>query len=284
MIRVHDLKYRYPGNEEDTLNGLDFSISRGEIFGFLGPSGAGKSTTQKILTGILKDYRGQVQVNNQEIRRTGIEYSQQIGVAFEFPNFYNRFTAMENLKFFSSLYNRKPMDPGPILERIGLAEDMNRKVSEFSKGMKVRLNFVRSLLHDPDILFLDEPTSGLDPLNARIMRDIIREQQALGKTILLTTHHMQSADELCDRVAFMVDGAIRHVDSPRNLKLNYGKKDVRVEYHHGGTLRVMEFPIEGLGDNALFLDLLKTEKLETIHTQEATLEDIFIALTGRGLQ
>lgn len=284
MITVQDLRYRYPGNEEDTLTGLDFSIDKGEIFGFLGPSGAGKSTTQKILTGILKDYRGQVRVNDQEISRTGIDYTQQIGVAFEFPNFYNRFTAMENLNFFSSLYRRKPLDPLPLLERMGLAEDMHRRVSEYSKGMKVRLNFVRALLHDPDILFLDEPTSGLDPLNSRIMREIIREQQALGKTVLLTTHHMQSADELCDRVAFIVDGGICHVDSPRNLKLNYGKKDVRVEYHKGSELVTTDFPMSGLGDNADFINLLKTGTLETIHTQEATLEDIFIALTGRSLQ
>lgn len=284
MITVQGLKYRYPGNDKDTLKGLDFAINKGEIFGFLGPSGAGKSTTQKILTGILKDYQGQVRVNHKEISGTDSDYTQQIGVAFEFPNFYNRFTALENLQFFSSLYVKKPLDPLPLLERMGLAEDMNRRVSEFSKGMKVRLNFVRALLHDPEVLFLDEPTSGLDPRNARIMRDIIREQQALGKTILLTTHQMQSADELCDRVAFIVDGGIHCVESPRSLKLNYGKKDLRVEYRQGEALITADFPMHGLGENTVFLELLRTADLETIHTQEATLEDVFIALTGRSLQ
>lgn len=284
MIQVKNLKYRYPNNNKDTLNGLDFAIKPGEIFGFLGPSGAGKSTTQKILTGILKDYCGQVRIADKEIKETGVEYYQKIGVAFEFPNFYSRFTAMENLDFFGSLYKKKPVDPMPILERIGLAEDMQKNVSEFSKGMKMRLNFVRSLLHDPDILFLDEPTSGLDPLNARIMREMIKEQQSLGKTILLTTHNMQSADELCDRVAFIVDGVIRHVESPRSLKLKYGKKNVRIEYLDGGSLQNQDFAISGLGDNVKFIELLKSKNIETIHTQEATLEDIFITLTGRHLK
>jgi fluoroquinolone transport system ATP-binding protein len=167
---------------------------------------------------------------------------------------------------------------------VGLKDDANLRVGNYSKGMQMRLNFVRALLHQPELLFLDEPTTGLDPVNGRNVKDIIRAQKSAGRTVFLTTHDMYVADDLCDRVAFIVDGKIALIDSPRNLKLRYGKRNVRVEYHaDGGPLQQAEFPIDGLGDNADFAALLRREKIETIHTQEATLEDIFVETTGRRL-
>jgi fluoroquinolone transport system ATP-binding protein len=149
--------------------------------------------------------------------------------------------------------------------------------------MKNRLNIARALLHDPEVLFMDEPTTGLDPVNARRIKDLIRVQQSAGKTVFLTTHNMSVADELCDRVAFIVDGEIRLIDSPRALKLQYGQALVRVEYGLDGTTETRDFPLSGLGENAEFLALLRENHVQTIHTLEATLEEIFIQVTGRSL-
>ena len=157
-------------------------------------------------------------------------------------------------------------------------------VSQFSKGMKTRLGVARALLHDPELLFMDEPTVGLDPVNARRIRELIRRERDAGKTVFLTTHDMTVADELCDRVALIVDGSIRTVDAPRALKLAHGKRQVRVEYRDGDDdLSASEFPLDGLGDDESFVSLLRRHRIETLHSEEATLEDVFVAVTGRGL-
>lgn len=283
MIHIEGLQYTYPGAAEPVIRGMNLSIEAGEIFGFLGPSGAGKSTTQKVLTGGAKGYDGRVIVLGQEMRKASSAYYEQIGVAFEFPNFYSRFTALENLELFRSLYKGPTEDPMKLLQRAGLADSARMRVDAYSKGMKMRLNFCRALLNRPRLLFLDEPTSGLDPANAKRMKDWMLEQKAQGTTILITTHNMHVAEEVCDRVAFIVDGEIKLIDAPRQLKLRSGQRTVKVEYREGTALAMKEFALEGLGSEASFMELLRTRPIETIHTMEATLEDIFIAVTGRAL-
>ncbi len=218
MISVKDLQFSY--TKVPFIREVSFEVSPGEIFGFLGPSGAGKSTLQKILTGLLTDYRGTVTVNGEEPKNRKNSFYENIGVDFEFPSLYEKLTAYENLRFFASLY-KKQRDIGILLNSVGLANDADKKVSDFSKGMKSRLNFIKALLHDPALLFLDEPTSGLDPSNARVMKDLILSEKKAGKTIILTTHNMFDATELCDRVAFIVDGRIRHGHS-HNLIMSKG--------------------------------------------------------------
>lgn len=284
MIEVRNLRYRYPGSTEWALHGLNFSIPRGEIFGFLGPSGAGKSTAQKILIGILKQYEGKVTVLGRDVCEAKSDYYEKIGVAFEFPNFYSRFTALENLRLFRSLYQGPTSKPEELLAMVGLTKYADTKVGNFSKGMKMRLNLCRALLNQPDILFLDEPTSGLDPVNARLIKEIILEMKSAGKTVLITTHNMQAADDICDRIAFIVDGKIVLIDSPRELKVQHGKRRVRVEYRSDEHIQQEHFELKGLGESKEFIDLLLQEEIETIHTEEATLEDIFIKATGRSLE
>ncbi len=147
----------------------------------------------------------------------------------------------------------------------------------------MRLNFLRAIMHNPQILFLDEPTSGLDPANARKMKDIIKMKKGEGKTIFLTTHDMHTAEELCDRVAFIVDGSISLIDSPRNLKIKKGKKALKIEYVEENILKSDSFSLENINENNRFHDILKSGSVETIHTMESTLEDIFIETTGRRL-
>ena len=158
MITVENLAYTYPGATQETLHGLNFEIAEREIFGFLGPSGAGKSTTQKILIGLLKEYSGTIEVMNREVSAWGPDYYEHVGVSFELPNHYLKLTALENLNHFQSLYSGETLDPMEVLEWVGLKEDADKKVADYSKGMKIRLNVARSLLHKPKVLFLDEPT------------------------------------------------------------------------------------------------------------------------------
>lgn len=282
MIEVRDLQFTYPGNMEKTLLGLNFEVQPGEIFGFLGPSGAGKSTTQNILVGILKDYAGSVRVLGKELSGTTPDYYERIGVSFELPNLYAKFTGLENLDFFRSMYSGETENPRELLAMVGLEQHGNTRVEKWSKGMKMRLNFVRALLNKPDVLFFDEPTTGLDPTNARNIKDIILSYKAAGKTIFITTHNMEVAESICDRLAFIVDGALVLTDSPDELKVRMGQQRVRVEYNGRGK-EFQEFGLEGLGTNDSFLTLLREKKIRTIHTQEATLEDIFIQVTGRKL-
>ena len=282
MITVKDLHFTYPGGRQEVLRGMDFSAEPGEILGFLGPSGAGKSTTQKILTGILKGYRGSVQVLGGEVRDQGRDYYQRIGVAMEVPNLYGKFTAMENIRFFASLYKGPWEDPEKLMERLELSDDMDTRVSGYSKGMKLRLNFIRSIMHRPDVLFLDEPTAGLDPARARVMKDMILEQKDRGRTVLLTTHDMHLAEELCDRVAFIVDGTIKLLDTPTNLRLRAGDRRVRYTWREDG-LQTGEYPLKTLCEDGRFMALLQEGRLETLHTQEPSLSDLFIETTGRSL-
>ena len=283
MITVNDLSFSYKGGQREAITGLNFEVGRGEVFGFLGPSGAGKSTTQKVLIRLLRQYQGSVSVFNRNLKDWGPDYFEQIGVSFEFPTHFLKLTGIENLTYFSRLYKRPTHSPTLLLRWVGLHDDGRMRVSQYSKGMKNRLSVARALLHSPELLFMDEPTAGLDPLSARRIKDLINEQKQAGKTVFLTTHDMSLADELCDRVALIVDGRIQVIAPPRDLRLRCGQSKVRVGYRFGGHVEHRDFPLTGLCDNSEFLDLLRTHEVETMHSLEASLEDVFIQLTGRGL-
>ena len=229
MIEVKDLRYTYHSNDTQTLHGLNFEIKEAEIFGFLGPSGSGKSTTQNILIGLLKNYQGSIKIMGKGLSDWGRDLYEQTGVSFEVPNHYEDLIAYENLEYFQTLY-RDSHDIDTLLSWVGLEEDKDKRVSKFSKGMKVRLTVARSLLNKPKILFLDEPTAGLDPINAQKIKELILKLRNEGTTVFITTHNMTLADQLCDRVAFITQGELRVIDSPKNLKRQYGSSDVVVAY------------------------------------------------------
>jgi fluoroquinolone transport system ATP-binding protein len=281
-LSVQGLRFTYSGAMRAAVHDVTITIRRGEIFGFLGPSGAGKSTTQSILIRLLDGYDGEVEVLGRNLRAWGVDYYRRIGVAFESPNHYLKLTARENLQLFAGLYGGVA-DPAVSLDRVGLADDADKSVGEFSKGMRGRLTLARALQHHPELLFLDEPTAGLDPVTARRIRQVIRDARDGGATIFLTTHDMVTADELCDRVAFLVDGRIAAIDAPRALRLAHGRRVVRVEARDHGERIVEEFPLTGLASNAAFLETLRDADIETIHTTETTLEDVFVLMTGRPL-
>ena len=241
-------------------------MSNRAILGCLGPSGAGKSTTQNVLIRLLDGYEGNVAVLGKDLRAWDRGYYRRIGVSFEAPNHYLKLTARENLQLFAGLHGGDTVDPDALQERVGLQQDAGKLVAEFSKGMRGRLTFARALLHRPELLFLDEPTAGLDPVTARRIRQVIRDARHGGATVFLTTHDMVTANELCDRVAFLVDGQIAAPDSPppRSLRLAHGRKVVRMEAVADGTRIEYEFPVGGVADNADFLRLLRSGAAETI--------------------
>ena len=281
MISVNNLSFSY--TKDAFIENMAFEVGSGEIFGFLGPSGAGKSTLQKILTGLLSQYQGRVVVHGEEVRHHSDGFYESIGVAFEFPSLYEKLTARQNLAFFASLYRKhQPIDP--LLAAVGLSRDADKKVSAYSKGMKSRLNFIKALLHEPEILFLDEPTSGLDPTNARIMKDLILAEKAKGRTIILTTHNMYDATELCDHVAFIVDGGIKALDTPRNLIMSRGASRIKYTYAQNGREVSSETPLDETATDGLLQTLMQSNRLLSIHSAEPTLNDLFIDITGRQLQ
>lgn len=278
---MDNLVYSYPKSATKAVDGLSFQIQPGEIYGLLGPSGAGKSTTQKVLIKLLKGYGGKISYNGKGLESYGNEFYEDIGVSFEMPISFSKLTAVENLDFFKRLY-KDTADIEPLMRRVGLWEDKDKKAGEYSKGMKIRLNFVRAMLNKPKMLFLDEPTNGLDPVNARILKDMILEFKGAGGTVFLTSHIMSDVDQLCDRVGFIINGKLHEEDTPRNLKIKYGKKTVKIEYREQGLLKSAEFPMEQISSDA-FHKLLVEKDIETIHSGETTLEEIFIKVTGVAL-
>lgn len=278
-FNVENLCFKYPSSKEDTIKGISFTISEGEIFGLLGPSGAGKSTTQKILVRLLENYTGNIQYFGKDLKAMDYSYYEEIGVGFEVPVHFSKLTALENMNYFAGFY-KNTADIQGLMERVGLWEYRDIRVGEYSKGMKVRLNYVRAMLNNPRVLFLDEVTNGLDPKNARIIKDMIAEYRARGGTVFLSTHLMNDVEQLCDRVAFCVNGRLIEISTPRDLKLKYGKREVKVEYRENGTITSVVFPLDGIGFNDEFQKLLKSGKIETIHSGETSMEEIFIIVTG----
>ena len=227
MITVTDLSYTYPKSKTPAVRSVSFEIGQGEIFGFLGPSGAGKSTTQKILIQLLKGYKGNAVVLGRELSDWDRSFYNHIGVGFELPNHYLKLTAIENLQLFASFYAGPLRDPMALLEAVGLAQDADKKVSAFSKGMRMRLNFVRALLHDPEILFFDEPTSGLDPELERSVMNLCARLAKEGRLVVMTTHILESIN-LFDRLLILVGGKTAFFGTPDEALVFFKVEDM----HH----------------------------------------------------
>ena len=280
MIQVSHVYHDYEGKGKFAVSDISFSVEGGNIFGFLGPSGAGKSTIQNIMTGLLPIQKGEVLYNGKSVRGLRTAFFNQIGVSFEQSNLYASLTGLENLKYYAALFSVPSLPPMELLERVGLREDANKRVSNYSKGMKQRLTFARALINRPQYLFLDEPTSGLDPRTAVGIRELILEQKQRGAAVFLTTHSMELADALSDTVAFLYGGEIAAMDTPESLKRVYGKREVNIVYREGQEERERVFPLNQREELTAFLAQADVVKL---HSQEATLQEIFLRVTGKEL-
>ena len=226
IIEVSDLTKFY--RDFPAVNHISFKVKQGEIFGFLGPNGAGKTTTIKILTGLIQPTEGTATIQGKDIRTHIVEIKKTIGVVTENSNLYDELSIFGNLQFVGQLYGVSQRDRekriGELLNRFDLESKWEAKFTTLSKGMKRKVTIAAALIHSPQVVFLDEPTTGLDVLSARILRAMIKELKALGVTIFLTTHYIEEAEQLCDRIAILVNGTIKTVDTPRNLMATTNSK------------------------------------------------------------
>jgi ABC-2 type transport system ATP-binding protein len=280
MITIHAKNLCRSFDSRKAVQDVSFQVEEGEIFGLLGPNGAGKTTTIRMLTGQLRPTSGYASVAGCNVVRDRQALKSKIGVVFEYQNLYERMTGEENLMFAASLHGCDGARVREMLEKVGLADRAKDRIRDYSNGMKQRLLIARALLHRPQTLFLDEPTKGLDPTASRRIRELVKTLAESGVTILLTTHYMEEAEQLCRRLAFLNEGRIVALDTPRNLKIAHGQRLVRAVLKDGTdrTIR-LDDPADGkrLGEWAERGEIL------TVHSAEATLEEIFIRLTGKGL-
>ena len=278
VIEVRDLVKQF--KNQTALNHLDFSVESGEIFGFLGPSGAGKTTTIKILTGQLLASSGETKLLGIATDALTQDIYQEVGIVTDNSGLYENVSVYRNMKFFADLLKVDKKRIDFLLERVGLAQDKKKLARRLSKGMRQRLVLARALLHSPKVLFLDEPTSGLDPATAQAIHKLLKEVQADGTTIFLTTHNMEEATKLCDRVALLNDGKIVSLDTPRNTCLNFKReRKLEVGLKDKSQVVINQDPA-GI---AQLNEWLSQDLVETIHSNEPTLEEVFIAKTGREL-
>lgn len=278
IIEVENLEKQY--KNKHALKGISFQVRPGEIFGFLGPSGSGKTTTVKILTSQLLYTSGRVKVLGIDPSQSRpSEFMSKIGVLTDNTGIYERLTVYDNLSLFCGLYGVSERRIDAVLESVNLADSRQRQVGELSKGMKQRVTLARTILHEPDILFLDEPTSALDPMNSGRIHETLRDMSRKGTTIFLTTHNMQEAEELCDRVAFLNNGEISAMDTPDALRMRYSDGSITITTGQGKK-RVNR----DAAGAALISKLMDSKEHWAIHSNEPTLGDIFVKLTGRGLE
>ena len=273
-IEVENLSRTFDGLR--AVDSISFSVEAGEIFGFLGHNGAGKTTTIRMLSGQLLPTSGRGRVADCDIVTQQQRLKPLIGVVSEHQNLYERMSGRENLEFAARLYGKKSRPVDVALEQVGLLDRAKDKVQNYSNGMKQRLLIARAILHSPQIVFLDEPTRGLDPVVGREIRRLIVDMSKEGVTIFLTTHYMEEADQLCNRVAFLSDGRIVALDTASALKAAHGENHVNVTLDDGECLSTS---LEG--DE--LQKLISSGRVRTLHSADATLEDVFIQLAGRRL-
>ena len=254
------------------ISSLTFEVNKGEILGFLGPSGSGKTTTINILTGQLTPDQGQSSILGKSSTNLNEEDLANIGLITENSGYYEKLSLYDNLLFFAKLYDVPQGDLDDLMKRVGLYDRRKTLAEKLSTGMKQRMLLVRAIINKPQVLFLDEPTSGLDPSTSQSIHELIKELQAEGTTIFLTTHDMHEATILCDKIVLLNKGQIVEAGTPSDLIQKYNTdKRVKITYQSGKE------------DYLLFSELgqvSQTDDILTIHSCEPTLEDVFIQLTG----
>jgi ABC-2 type transport system ATP-binding protein len=301
ILQVENLVKRY--GDLEAVRGVSFSVEEGEVFGLLGPNGAGKTSTIEVLEGLRVADGGRVSVCGFDPARNPTELKREIGAALQFTSLPDKLKVTEALRLFSSFYNRG-RQPEELLKRFGLEEKRNAFYSQLSGGQKQRLALAMALVNDPKVLFLDEPTAGLDPQVRREIYDIVEELKHEKKTIVLTTHYIEEAERLCDRVAIVDHGKVIAQGTPRELKqtsANTSRVEVRLaKPDSNGTLKTLDGVVDAreLGGAYVLhcqrtapaivalVKHLEAEGNELVSLEIATpsLEDVFIELTGRRLR
>jgi ABC-2 type transport system ATP-binding protein len=282
-ITAQALVHRYTRGGRDVLalHGIDLAVPSGEVFGMLGPNGAGKTTAIRILTGQLTPTAGTARVAGCDVRTDRRALHARIGVVFDAPNLYDGLTGRQNLRFFADLHGVDRARVDVLLDRVGLGDAADRRCQTYSKGMKQRVLLARALLNEPRVLFLDEPTSGLDPASAREVRTLIAELRSAGATVLVTTHQMELADAVCDRLAILHGGRVLTTGTPTELKRGHTAAHLVLRRATANALRL---PLADPETPDRVAALLRTGEVTHVATEEPSLEDVFLALTGSALE
>jgi len=261
------------------LKGIDLTINQGEIFGLIGPSGVGKTTLINILTGQLLPTSGEVFVFGRDTKQLGdTEYS-QMGMVFDVPGLFERLSCEQNLSIFADIYGIDKKRISHVLEKVNLAASAKTKVSRLSKGMRQRLIIARAILHSPKLLFLDEPTSGLDPLNTSDIHKLILSLKESGTTIFLTTHKMDEAMSLCDRVALLSEGVLIENDAPDEICRKYNLENSLHILLKNGERVILPNTADS---QETISEYMKNEQIVSIHSSEPNLEDVFLSVMKGG--
>jgi len=258
------------------VDGVSFTVEPGEFFGLLGPNGAGKTTTLEMIEGLRKPQAGSVTIDGQEPWRRDPSLQRRMGVQLQSSAFFERLTAREQLATFGSLYGVPKARAGELLEQFGLVDQADIRTEDLSGGQKQRLSIACALVHEPDVVFLDEPTAALDPQARRNLWDLLRSLNDSGRTVVLTTHYMDEAEVLCDRVGIMDHGRILELDTPSALVRGLNAP-VRITVMTDGV----ENTIETREPARVLADLAARDALDGLSVKGASLEDVFLELTGR---
>ncbi|MCZ8535946.1 ABC transporter ATP-binding protein [Paenisporosarcina quisquiliarum] len=301
MIEIKNLVKKY--GSFTAVNGIGFSVNKGEIFGLLGPNGAGKSTTLEMMVGLRKPDTGSAIIGGFDIAKDLLKVKEVIGIQLQSTTLFELLTVEEILKLYASFYQKNVLIP-ELIEDMVLTEKTKSRVKTLSGGQKQRLAIALALVHDPWILFLDEPTTGLDPQARRTLWDIVLKLKEKGKTTVLTTHYMDEAQVLCDRIAIMDQGNLIALDTPSGL-IKSLESDSAVEFQYEGNLLTQELEqldgvkqvgkhkdtyvlyTDNLQETLITLIQFTSEKqiqLTNLQTRTSTLEDVFIHMTGRSLR
>lgn len=273
-----DLKKNY-GNIT-VVNEISFNVQEGEIFGFLGPNGAGKTTSIRMIIGEIPKTSGEISILENKIPKDIKAARKIIGVVPDRQNLYDRMTLRQNLTFFAQLYNVENSIVDKLIDEMDLTEHQNKCCIDLSRGLRQRTLIARGLLHNPKVFFLDEPTSALDPHSAKMIRNLVLELRKKGTTVFITTHYMEEADQLCDRIAIIHRGKIVACDSPETLKKNLAERSVFIDYIQDGQTQVKEFSLESSQAKNEIAQIVQNCEIIRIRTKEASLEDVFMHLTG----
>ena len=280
MIEAIEVTKKY--KTVTALNNISFKVEKGEIFGFLGPNGAGKTTTLRILTGQIKPTSGKASVCGYDIIKDTKKLRENIGVVFEHQNLFHRLSGIHNLDLFRRLYGVSQKRIYEVLDIVELSQRAKETVQNYSRGMKQRLLIARALLHKPSVMFLDEPSSGLDPHSSHQIRNMILNLSKEGVTVFLTTHYLEEAEILCNRVAIIDRGNIIALDRTENLKNLYSSRTVNVKIEENGITKVVSLPVDSNDTGDKIKEFLHSKILLSIHSEEPKLEEVFLRITNRG--
>lgn len=277
-IEVQGLKKTF--GKKTAIQHIDLQIQGGEIFGLLGPSGAGKTTMIKLLTGELAKTAGDIRVLDTLPKKfQTAEFKSQIGILSDNSALYERLTVYDNLKLFAKLYNAPLSNIEETLAMVNMQDELKKPVNKLSRGMKQRVLLAKAIIHRPKLIFLDEPTSALDPTNVTKIHRVLKELNEAGATIFLNTHNMEEATVLCDRVAFLHEGEIKELDTPEQLRYQYSSHAFHIETFSGEHL-ILENNPQSAEQIAAFI---RDEKIKKMYTDNPTLGDIFMKVTGKEL-